>query len=255
MFWIKAELLFLVICCLAVVTVQATPLAIYDIQYTTDTPGDSPYADQVVDCTGGIVLNKWVGGMTRLTLCDPANPDGWGGIIAKTSGFEFDSIQIGDWVSFTDVLVEERSGNTQISYEAASGINLESTGNMLPELIEIAAASFSEQYESMMVKICNVEITAMDLGKYGDNYNLHNINGDYWAADYMNMDAGGPYHPYVEVGATFESVSGIIEHKISDEWDYYQMLTTGTSDFGVPEPSAIVLLTAGAVILRRYRRI
>ena len=80
------------------------------------------------------------------------------------------------------------------------------------------------------------------------------MNGDYWAADYMNMDAGGPYHPYVTVGADFESISGIIEHKTSSGWDYYQMLTTGTSDFVVPEPTMIVLLAAGAAMLRRRSR-
>jgi len=233
---------------------EVTALSIYDIQYTTDVSGGSPYSDQVVDCTGGIVINKWIGGSTKLTLYDPANPTGWGGIIAKAFGNEFDSIQTGDWVSFTDILVEERSGNTQLSFATNSGIHIESTSNMPPGAIDITAPYFSEQYESMNVKVSDVEITILDIGKYDDNYNLHNMNGDYWAADYMNMDAGGPYHPYVTVGADFESISGIIEHKTSSGWDYYQMLTTGTSDFVVPEPTMIVLLAAGAAMLRRRSR-
>lgn len=254
MFESKKMLLILVMLFLTLSVVQATPLDIYDIQYTTDASGDSPYKDQTVDCTGGIVINKWVGGSTKLTLYDPANSTGWGGIIAKAFGSEFDSIQTGDWVSFTDILVEERSGNTQFSYETSSALNIESTGNILPVGIDITASSFSEQYESMYVKVNNVEITEKDIGKYGDNYNLQNTNGDYWAADYMNIDAGGPYHPYVAVGATFESISGIIEHKVSDGWDYYQMLTTGTSDFVVPEPTTIVLLASGLVLLRKKRK-
>lgn len=253
MFRTKGALLILVTCCLPIVRAQATLLEIYDIQYTTDILGDSPYKDQVVDCTGGIVINKWLGGMTKLTLYDPTNPDGWGGIIAKTSTAEFDGIQIGDWVSFTDVLVEERSGNTQLTYEINSGINVESMGNALPEAIEITLSSFAEQYESMKVKVSDVEITEMDIGKYGDNYNLHNTNGDYWGSDYMNVNAGGPYHSLVGLGAEFDSISGIIEHKISDSWDYYQMLTTETADFVVPEPATIALLAAGAAIFRKRR--
>ena len=89
--------------------------------------------------------------------------------------------------------------------------------------------------------------------KYDDNYNLNNLNGNYWAGDYMNTGAGGPYHSLVGLGAEFDSVSGIIEHKISDDWDYYQMLTTETADFVVPEPATIALLAAGAAILRKRR--
>jgi hypothetical protein len=236
-----------------VATVQATPISIYDVQYTMDISGDSPYAGQTVDCDGGVVINKWVGGSTKLTLWDPAHATGWGGIIAKAFAGEFDSIQVGDWVSFTSVLVEERGGNTQLSFETGAGINIDSSDNMLPDALDVTASSFSEQYESMKVKVSDVTITAEDLGRYGDNYNLQNGNGDYWGADYMNIDAGGLYHPLVEVGNTFESVSGIIEHKISGDWDYYQLLTTGTSDFVVPEPATMVLLASGAILLRKRR--
>jgi len=243
----------MMIIAVCVLTANAEELSIYDIQYTTDASGDSPYADQTVDCDGGIVINKWVGGSTKLTLYDPANTTGWGGIIAKAFGGEFDSIQSGDWVSFTDILIEERSGNTQLSFETGSTITVDCTGNTPPEALEVSLSSFAEQYESMKVKVSAVEITEWDLGKYGDNYNLNNINGNYWAGDYMNTDAGGPYHSLVGLGAEFDSISGIIEHKISDSWDYYQMLTTETADFVVPEPATIVLLAAGAAILRKRR--
>ena len=254
MFGMKKMLLVLGVVCLAVVTARALPLSIYDVQYTTDPSGNSPYMDQVVSCTGGIVINKWVGNRVKLTIVGPTNPNSWGGIIAKTAGSEFDNIQVGDRVSFTDVLVEDLSGNTQLSIDANSAVNLVSSGNALPESIKITASSLSEQYESMKVVLADVEITAMGLGKYSDNYNLQNAIGDYWAGDYMNVDAGGLYHPYIAVGAVFESISGIVEHKMGDGWDYYQMLTTGTYDFVVPEPAAIILLITGAIILRKRQR-
>jgi len=249
----KIILISIIIVSMFVLVVEATPISIYDVQYTTDASGISPYKDQVVDCTGGIVINKWVGGSTKLTIYDPANPTAWGGIIAKALSGEFNSVQVGDWVSFTGILVEEKSGNTQLTYATGSAISVPSTGNTLPESLDITASVFSEQYESMYVKVSDVEITAMNLGRYSDNYNLHNTNGDYWAGDYMNIDVGGLYHPYVVVGADFESVSGIIEHKISGSWNYYQMLTTCTSDFVVPEPTWIALLASGSASLRRHR--
>ena len=39
--------------------------SIYDLRYTTDASGDSPYNRQVVNCTGGIVMQKYVGGKVR----------------------------------------------------------------------------------------------------------------------------------------------------------------------------------------------
>jgi hypothetical protein len=78
-------------------------------------------------------------------------------------GGEFDSIQSGDWVSFTNILIEERSGNTQLSFETGSTINVDSTGNTLPEAIEITLSSFAEQYESMKVKVSDVIIRLLDL--------------------------------------------------------------------------------------------
>ena len=99
-----------------------------------------------------------------------------------------------------------------------------------------------------------VMITAMDLGKYGDNYNLQNTNGDYWTSDYMNTDViFGDYHSLVSIGVSFGSVSGIIEHKVSDGWDYYQLLTTGTADFVVAEPATVMLLFAGTALIRKRK--
>ena len=266
----KKLLLMVMVLFVSVSMVQAEVYSVYDVQYTTDASGDSPYVDQTVDCTGGIVISKWVGGSTKLTIYDPDNSDGWGGIISKSYNGEFAAVNVGDEISFTNVLVEERGGNTQLSFDATASTDTEnpgydstfsvvSTGNALPSGIVVSNSSFSEAYESMRVVLEDVEVTAMDLGRYGDNYELVNAAGSYWAGDYMNADlVFEDYHPLARIGAEFDSVSGIIEHKISSknnvDWDYYQMLTEDSASF-VPEPASMALLAVGGILLRRRRKV
>jgi len=56
---------------------QAQPKTIYDIQYTTNANGDSPEMNNVIAaCAGGIVTQKILLGQPKITLYDPAFPDG-----------------------------------------------------------------------------------------------------------------------------------------------------------------------------------
>jgi hypothetical protein len=270
--------------------VPAKAVTIFDIQYTdlTANPtGGSPYAGQTLDCAGGIVTNVWTGGQPRLVLQDPANPNGWGAIQVK--GFKgantFAGVSTGDWVSLTGVYVEEYRGTTFLQFGGTTGpapaFTVQSTGNALPPPVVVALEQIAaplegtsgswcvvdhraEPYESMRLTIEDVAVTELNLGKMPDNYNVHNGNGDAWLSDYMNADRGYSdlYHPYVQLGAEFVSVTGILEQyqkSGSVNWDYYQLLTTCTNDFVVPEPATCVLLLTGLAalvggILRRRGR-
>ena len=259
---------------------EATLLSIYEVQYTTDPAGGSPHVGTVVDCSGGIVTHKFGGSKPKLTLQDPNSPDGWGGIQAKdwTGGSLFDSVSIGDWVSLGNVMVEEYRGNTLLQFhsETNSGFVIESTGNPLPAARLVSPSEIpaplqntdpanlgwyvadhaAEKYEAMRLLVENVTVGEMDHGKAGDNYELGGPGGVCWASDYMNEDAAGEYHPYISPGATFQSVTGVLEQytKIVNGWDYYQLLTTTSDDFLVPEPATcMILLCGGVVIFRRNR--
>jgi hypothetical protein len=259
---------------------SAAALSIYDIQYTTDAAGVSPYNTQTVDCQGGIVINKFPGGKPKVTLYDPAHADGWGGLVIKdwtTSKSFYNTVQMGDWVSFTSTPVEEANGNSQLEFLSASSYNIVSRGNVLPTPLVLATADLatpiqqtnpagwfvadhsSERYEGMYLRLQDVTVTAKDLGKASDNYMLQNAAGASWASDYMDPDTGGRlYHPLVQLNAHFESVSGICEqytksNATGNSWDYYQLLTTSTADFVVPEPVTGLLL-GGAALLARARR-
>ncbi|MBL7133874.1 MAG: PEP-CTERM sorting domain-containing protein [Phycisphaerae bacterium] len=278
---VLAPALFWTVAALVPAGATSAALSIYAIQYTTDPDGHSGQVGNTVDCDGGIVTHKFRGTRPKLTLQDPNFPDGWGGIQVKdwTAGLTlFDHVSVGDWVSFTSVLVEEYRGNTLLKYpsDTGSGFAVESSGNPLPDPKVVSPADIAapvegpvgewyvadhtaERYEAMRLTVEDVIVTDMKLGKANDNYVLQGAGGSCWAGDYMNVDVGVDYyHPYISTGAEFQSVSGILEQytKLTSWWDYYQLLTTETSDLVIPEPGAgaIFLMAAWAVLLRRRRR-
>src|SRR4030042_1599680 len=115
--------------------------SIYDLQYQSDPEElNSPHVGEDVNCIGGIVIHKFPGSKPKVTLYDPAYPDGWAGIVIKdfkdAKDF-YNTVNVGDWISLTHTTVEESNGNTQLMFENKSGFMIESTGNDLPEPISI----------------------------------------------------------------------------------------------------------------------
>jgi hypothetical protein len=243
--------------------VQANTLSIYEIQYTTDPNGMSPQNGNIIDCTGGIVVHKTQGSRPRLAIQDPNYPNGWGAIQVKGwTSDAFDGIAIGDWISLDNVLVEDYKGTTFLQYQTENNPNLTivSMNNPLAKPLvvtidEISAPSESvdawivpdhsaEKYESMIIKVVNVNISDTGYGKAFDNYVLtSNIdpNMTCWASDYMNIDKekGLIYHPIVEIGQKLCGVTGILEQYTADSdgifYDYYQLLTTNTKAFTIEQ--------------------
>jgi len=189
---------------------QADALSIYDIQYTTDADGSSPQNGNVVDCMGGTVIHIRPSSRPRLVIQDPNYPDGWGAIQIKGwTSDAFNNITIGDWISLTNVMVEENKGTTFLQYQSEHDPNftIVSRNHHPPKPLvitigEIAAPSESidawvipeqtaEKYESMLIKVINIHISDTGYGKAFDNYLLtSNIDPNLacWASDYMNTD-------------------------------------------------------------------
>jgi len=231
------------------------PLTIYEIQSNTVNGDATAYQGQVVDCAGGIVVGKFAGTRPRVILQDPAYPDGWGGIQIKdwTFGGLFDQVQIGDWISINNVLVEEFVGTTFLQWQTpySPSFSIISRNNALPEPIDVEPSDIpaplphpydewyvedhdAELYESMLLRVRCTGVTEWNLGKAVDNYNLSGLDGsDCWAADYMNRDqAPSGYHPSVHLGQYFCSMKGVFEQytRMNDGWDYYQLVTMRTDN-------------------------
>jgi hypothetical protein len=242
-------------------TAGAQALSIYEIQYTTDVNGASPRHGSIVDCLGGIVIHKSPPPIRpRLTLCDPNHRDGWGGIMVKDlySTGVFADVNVGDWISFTNVEVEDFKGTTLLQYKAELDPNFTiiSSDNPVPQPLpvrvdEIAAPvegidqwvvadHRAEKYEAMLIKVTDVNVKDRGYGKAYDNYVLAGStdpNLTCWASDYMNDDKIEIYHPYVQVGQNFCGVAGILEQYTAESdgisYDYYQLLTRYTEDFTI----------------------
>jgi hypothetical protein len=243
---------------------KAAELSIYEIQYTTDANGTSPQHGNIVDCLGGIVTHKPPTGRPRLIIQDPNYPDGWGAIQVKDlfSAGVFTDVNVGDWISLTNVEVEDNKGTTFLQYieDNNAGFTIVSTNNPLPRprvvaIDEIAApiegldvwvvsGHNAEKYESMLIKVINVKIADTGYGKAFDNYVLQsNVNPNLicWASDYMNAgkEKGLIYHPFVEIGKNFCGVTGVLEQYTGQQdgifYDYYQLLTTTTEDFTIEQ--------------------
>lgn len=248
---------------------RADVLSIHDVQSTTSDGDASVYNGQIHDVTGGIVTHKWSGFHDRVYLRDPAHPT-WGAIVIKDSTADralFNNVGVGDWVSFTDIYVEEFRGTTLLQYSPslAPGVAyaVQSTGNPVPDPALLTAADLavpvdhaaSEPYESMVVRLENVTVGQKGLGKAGDNYELIQGGDVAWGADYMNIDAGAPYDPRIVTGAQLESITGLVEQytKLTDGWDYYQLCTRSAADI-VPEPATLTLVAVGLWSAARRRR-
>ncbi len=244
---------------------EAQYRSIYEIQYTTAADGGSPYNGQLLNCRGGVVVSKLFRSRPRLVLYDPAYPDGWGGIQVKDIYYVtnyFEGIEVGDWVELQNVKVEEFRGTTFLELYQANHflLTVVSRGHPVPAALaldpnEIAAPlpdaygdyyvadHTAEKYESMRVRVENVQVAQMGLGKAQDNYELCRLDNQTrcWATDYNN-DSCDPFLLYcdeVQKDQKFCFVEGVLEQytRLSAGFDYYQVMTLCADHLRTPSPA------------------
>jgi DNA/RNA endonuclease YhcR with UshA esterase domain len=194
--------LFLAAALLAAVQVRA--LTIYDVQYTEDPGGASPYAGQVVTVSGIVTAGTGVFS-SGYYLQDGAGP--WRGVYIYDNA---SAVSEGDSVTVTGE-VSEYYGKTEIGY--ISAVTIHSSENALPALTEVETAdlatgsALAESYEGVLVAVSSVVVTDEDLG-YGE-----------WEID----DGSGPcrvddaaYSYSPSLGDSFLVVAGIFDYSFDD---------------------------------------
>jgi hypothetical protein len=146
-----------------------TLVPIYNIQYTTATPADSPYKDQIV-ATSGIVTAyhyAWEGTPAAQNYKGYFLQDGagaWNGIRVFNSSTT-NRPNVGDLVRIKGT-VKESFDNTEINSITEENVIL-STGNTLPAAaVTTTLDANTEKWEGVLVKVENVTCTNADAG-YG----------------------------------------------------------------------------------------
>jgi len=147
-------------------------VSIYDIQYTVDSSGDSPYEDETVATEGIVtaVFGKYV------FIQDGAGA--WNGIHLEKSG---NTLAMGDHIRLIGQ-IEEFYGLTR--FHSNTEITVLSSGNALPAFVDdVASNDISvEMYESVLVQVNNATVTNDDAG-YGE-WTVSDGSGDVLLDDY-----------------------------------------------------------------------
>ena len=163
------KMLFLLFLIFSVGLLAQTPVSIYDIQYTEDPSGDSPYVGQVVSTTGIVTAMEYKGYKDNFFISMPEG-GAWKGVLIYMA---IDTtFVLGDEVEVVGT-VEEYYGLTEISgYNTPIvSVTLLSSGNPIPAPVVITTAELasSEEYESVLVEINDVVVTQAP-SEYGEWY-------------------------------------------------------------------------------------
>ena len=153
-------------------------ISIYDIQYTTETSGDSPHINEQVRVSGivtAIIINQddFTGYFLQNSSCT------WNGIYVYDP--DRDSTEPGDSLTIVATIAEYYNV-TQVS-SVVEYIE-SSTGNTLPDpLIITTGVTDPEQYEGVLVTVENAECINNDMGE--DEIELNDGSGAIIIDDYI----------------------------------------------------------------------
>jgi hypothetical protein len=133
-------------------TTAIDTVSIYDIQYTTDPSGDSPYLNQIL-FTYGVVTAK---GSAGFFIQDGTGP--WSGLYIFNNSF---TVNLGDSVLVLGK-IEEYFNMTEMTQVTACQIL--GTAQIPDPAVITTAQVNTEEYESVFVRVINAECTNVNSG-------------------------------------------------------------------------------------------
>lgn len=198
---------------LTIFSLFAVDVTIYEIQYTTDPGGDSPYMDQEVTTTGIVTASNISGFADNFYISMPEG-GGWKGLYVYNSDIE---PAIGDEVEVTGE-VQEYFGLTELSTGTGT---IMSSGNALPDptIVTTFALSTEEQYEGVLVQVQNVLVTSAP-----DNFGQWYVDDGSGACQ---IDDSIYQYPNPQTGMEFASITGVVDYS----YDEYGLHPRDNDDF------------------------
>jgi len=187
----------------------------YEIQYTDNPNGNSPFSGQSVTVQGIVVAEKfYTGTSTNNYGFVISDPDGgpWSGLLVFTNQYQ---PARGDLVQVTGTITEYYEF-TEMS--PTTGFQVISSGNPLPQPTVITTdqltGTAAEQWESVFVRVQDVTITAVP-NNYGEFY----VNNSSAAAqvDDQCFPRSGFSWPQMTVGQSWARIQGVVDFS----FDYY----------------------------------
>lgn len=208
------KLLFVLLAVFLSAGLAAQILRCYDVQYTTAANGASPYAGQVVTVEGIVVAEKFYTGTSTTNygfiISDPEGGP-WSGLLIFTNQYH---PQLGDKVQVTGTIVEYYE-LTEMS--PTTGFQVISSGNPIPAPAVITTgqltnAATAEQWESVFVRVQNVNVTASP-NNYGEFY-VNDGSGACQVDDQCFPRSGFSW-PSITVGQNWARIQGIVDFSFS----------------------------------------
>jgi predicted extracellular nuclease len=202
-------------------------LGIFDIQYTTDPSGNSPYNTQTVTVTGVVTAVVANGGSSNGAYFLQDGPGPWNGIYVYGRN---DGAYVGDSATVTGA-VSEYYGLTEIS---SAGYTLIKSGCALPapaviSTSDLAGSSTGEQYEGVLVTTNHVSVTGVSSNAQYLGFTVSDGSGDAWVDDYATLFATIGYTPFT--GDNLVKVTGVVSFiRTSGASSIYQILVRKPND-------------------------
>ena len=192
---------------------------IYEIQYTEDASGDSPFKNEIVTVTGIVTAIGYNFSNDNFFISEDEGGE-WNGIYIYGAGIE---PNLGDEVEITGRVVEYQ-GITEITIISIA--NIISSDNPLPEatIISTNELATEEKYESVLVQIQNITVTEGT-----------NDDGEW----YVNDGSGecqiddNIFSATIIANSEIESITGIVDEHMSE----FALIPRDENDiFGYEEP-------------------
>lgn len=207
--------IFLCVLALALASgLAAQAITCHDVQYTTAANGASPLSGQVVTVEGIVVAEVFYTGTSATNMGFViSDPDGgpWSGLLIFTNVYH---PARGDKVQVTGTITEYYDF-TEMS--PTTSFQVISQGNPLPPATLVTTGALSnaataEQWESVFVKIENVNVTSTP-----NNYNEFNVNDGSGACqiDDQCFPRSGFSWPPITTGQNWARIQGVVDYSFS----------------------------------------